>query len=214
MATYKKGINGPFKGKLGNVVGVTWRGIEVMRSFNETSTKPASEKQLNQRYIFALVNSWLKPLRDLIWVGFQIFKGTRTPMNGAVSLLLNDAVSGNSRENYAIDFARVVLSRGELLISLVKQVLALIEGILRIEWDNPAANAFCRDDDKATIIVYNAAKQKFVTFEAIAERKDKLVELQLPANFAGDALHSWMYYVNTAGDAVSTSVYLGESVMG
>lgn len=210
MATYRKGVNGPFKGKLGSVVGVTWRGIDVIRSLGEPNAKAPSEKQLDQRYVFALVNSWLKPLRDLIWIGFQIFKGTKTPMNGAVSLLLKEAVTGNSRENYAIDFAKVILSRGELLISLIKQVLALVNSILSIEWENPPASAFCRDDDKATIIVYNAVKQRFVTFKDVAQRADRVVDLQLPANFAGDVVHTWMYYVNTAGDAVSTSIYAGE----
>ncbi|ACU04220.1 DUF6266 family protein [Pedobacter heparinus] len=213
MGRYKNGITGPVRGKIGNVVGSTWRGIAVLKSLAEPSTKAPSEKQLNQRFVFAMVNAWLKPLRDLIWIGFQIFTGTKTPMNGAVSLLLKEAVTGNSRENYAIDFAKVILSRGELLISLIKQVLVLIDSVLQIKWENPSASVFCQANDKATVVVYNNAKQKFVIFKDVAKRADEQVDLQLPADFAGDAIHAWMHYVSMEGDAVSTSVYIGEYVI-
>src|SRR5690349_16463419 len=121
MGRYKNGINGPISGKVGQVIGANWRGVEVLKGLSTPSSKPPSEKQLDQRFKFSMVNNWLKPLRDLIWIGFQVFTGTRTPMNGAVSLMLNEAITGNNRQNFAIDFAKVILSRGELLISLVKQ---------------------------------------------------------------------------------------------
>jgi hypothetical protein len=214
MGRYRKGLQGPFTGKIGNVVGVNWRGVDIMRSSPEPSQNPPTEKQLNQRFVFAMVNSWLKPLRDLIWIGYQVFTGTKTPMNGAVSLLLKNAIAGDSRENFAIDFAKVVLSRGELLISLIKEILTLIDGILHIKWENGPLSSFCKVDDRATFIVYNPCKQQFVTFQDVTQRSAKEVELQLPANFAGDKVHAWMHYVNTEGNAVSTSVYVGEIVLG
>lgn len=211
MATYKRGINGPVSGKIGSAIGASWRGIDYLRSLPDI-TKPPTEKQLNQRLLFALVNGWLKPLRKLIWIGYQIFTGTKTPMNGCVSFHMTKAVSGQA-PNYEIDFAQVVLSRGELLISFIKEVLCLLGAILNIKWDDVTASAFCSDNDKATFIVYNPAKEKFITFEGITERQAKEVNLRLPADFAGDVVHGWMSYVNTKGDAVSTSVYLGEVVV-
>jgi hypothetical protein len=213
MGQYKKGVQGPFSGRIGNVVGVTWRGVDFMRSLPNPSKKAPTEKQLNQRFVFALVNSWLKPLRDLIWIGYQLFTGTKTPMNGCVSFHLKEAVTGNSPADYAIDFAKAIFSRGELLISLIKGVVALVDSILNIKWENATASAFCKDEDKATFIVYNPGKQKFVTFTDVAERAAKEVSLKLPMDFSGDTVHTWMQYVNVAGNAVSTSVYLGEVVV-
>jgi hypothetical protein len=128
--------------------------------------------------------------------------------------MLNEAITGNNRQNFAIDFAKVILSRGELLISLIKQVLVLIDSVLQIKWENPSASVFCKASDKATVVMYNDAKQKFVIFKGVAKRADEQVDLQLPANFAGDKVHAWMHYVNTEGNAVSTSVYVGEIVLG
>lgn len=213
MARYKNGINGPFSGKIGNAVGANYRGIDYMRSLPALSQKQPTEKQLNQRALLAMVSGWLAPLKALIWIGYQVFTGDKTPMNGCVAFHLKEAVNGNSAADYAINFAKAIFSRGELLISLIKEVLVLIDGILRIEWDNPLPSAFCKDDDKANVVIYNPAKQEFVTFKDVAQRGDRRVDLQLPAKFAGDSVHAWMHYVNAEGNAVSTTQYLGETVV-
>lgn len=213
MGRYKNGINGPFSGKIGNAVGVNYRGIDYMRSLPEFTEKQPTAKQLNQRVLLAMVSSWLAPLKVLIWIGYQVFTGSKTPMNGCVSFHLKEAVTGNSATDYAINFAKAIFSRGELLVSLIKHVLVLIDGILRIEWDNALPSAFNRDDDKVNVVIYNPAKQKFVTFKDVAQRADKRMDLQLPANFTGDSLHVWMHYVNVEENAVSTTVYVGEYLL-
>lgn len=205
MARYKNGVTGTFSGKIGTVVGVTWRGIHYMRSLPEPSSKPPTAAQLKQREIFAMVNSWLKPLRNLIWIGYQLFADTKTPMNHAVSFVLKRALT----ENGEIDYPKVVFSRGELFVSIVKKITCLQNELLYMEWENASASLFNNDDDAVTVIIYNPAKQKFVTFEKAAFRIDGQVTLRLPVNFKGDSLHVWMQYVNTMANQVSTSVYLG-----
>lgn len=210
MGTYKNGINGAFSGKIGNVVGATYRGIDYMRSLPETSDKPASEKQANQRALMGMVSGWLRPLKALIAIGYQMFNGAKTPMNVCVAFHLKEAIKGNSALNYTIDFAKAVFSRGELMISTIREVSMQPNSILRIKWEDAAfTSVFCRNDDEATVIVYNPDKSEFVTFENIAQRMDQQVDLTLPDDFEGDVLHAWMHYTNTAGNAVSTSLYLG-----
>jgi hypothetical protein len=170
MARYKKGINGPFSGKVGSVVGASWRGIDYMRSVQKAITKPASQAQTNQRLVFALVTGWLKPLRDLIWIGFQVFRGSKTPMNGCVSFVMKEAITGDAEQSN-IDFPKVVFSRGELLVSLIRE-FTRTDTALFIKWENGPACAFNNADDKATFILYNPAKEKFITFPGFAERSD------------------------------------------
>ena len=45
MGTYNKGILGAFSGKVGPVVGATWRGKEVMRSLPKKSNRLATTYQ-------------------------------------------------------------------------------------------------------------------------------------------------------------------------
>jgi hypothetical protein len=212
MARYKNGINGPFNGKIGNVVGVTWMGMDLMRSLPEPSSKPATAAQLSQRRTLAMVSSWLKPLKDLIWIGFQHFATGKSPMNAAVSFVMKHALSTEAGVPQ-IDFPKAIFSRGELLISMVKEMVAQSDVVLHIKWDNVPTSALNKDDDQATFIWYNASKEKFVTFKDAGQRGDKEVLLQLPASFAGDELHGYMHYVNSKGDAVSTSIYLGKLLL-
>jgi hypothetical protein len=93
------------------------------------------------------------------------------------------------------------------------EVLCLVNAVLKIKWDNLPASAFSGDEDKANFIVYNPAKEAFVTFEDIALRSDKEAVLALPEDFTGDVVHAWMHYVNAEGDAVSTSIYVGNLVV-
>ncbi|NRF41189.1 DUF6266 family protein [Pedobacter foliorum] len=131
----------------------------------------------------------------------------------ATSLHLNEAVVGKGPD-YTIDFKKAVFSRGELLVSWILEILCLIDGLLTIKWAYAPESVYCKDNDRANFIVYNPIKEQFVTFENSAERSDNEVSLQLPGNFTGDLVHCWMGYVNDAGDKVSTSVYLGEMVIG
>ena len=213
MGRYKNGINGAFSGKVGNVVGESWRGVDYMRSLPETS-KTFSEKQRNQHFLMGMISGWLKPLKHLIEIGYQIFVTGKTPMNGCVSYHMKHAVDGNSPIEYVINFAKVIFSRGELLVPFIKEVLSLIDAVLHIKWENAGASIFNNDDDRATFVVYNPAKKAFVTFEHVAHRADKEVMLQLPPGYANDTVHCWQHFVNAEGDAVSTTIYLGEVVIG
>ncbi len=213
MARYKNGITGVFSGKVGHVVGVSSRGKSFLRSVPDFSNHEPTDKQFKQRRLLALMSTWLKPLKSLIRVGFQLLAPGKTAMNEAFSLNYREALTEVNGE-MVIDYPKAVFSKGGLLISFILEFLSLMDAILHIKWDNALASVFNKDNDKATFAVYNAAKAKFVTFDGAAFRGDKAVALQLPSGFRGDAVHCWMLYANEAGDKVSTTAYVGEIVVG
>lgn len=211
MAKYKNGIQGPFSGKIGNVVGASSRGVHYMRAAGKNSKKAPSAAQLQNRKIFAMVMNWLKPILKFINIGFQMDMDGKTPINRAVGLQLKEAVISDE-QGLRINFARAVLSKGILLVSWIREILLLTDLILSIKWENAPDSVYSNGDDQANFIIYNPVKEKFVVFEQAAKREDNQAELQLPADFLGDAVHCWMGYVSTDGKMVSTSVYAG-SVM-
>lgn len=213
MARYKKGVNGPFTGKVGHVVGVKWRGIDYMRSLAEPSSVGPSKKQLRHRQTFAMISSWLKPLRALIKIGFQQASIGKTAMNEAFQLLYRTALKEVGGE-ILIDYPKVIFSRGDLLISLVRELLSVPDAAIHVKWENALGSVFNKDEDQATFVVYNPNKQKFVTFQNAADRANREVSLQLPGAFIGDVVHCWMQYANAEGDQVSTTVYLGAILVG
>jgi hypothetical protein len=62
MGTIKKGILGGFSGKVGTVVGASWKGIAYMRSLPQKVKNPRTTGQRSQRSKFSLALKLLQPL--------------------------------------------------------------------------------------------------------------------------------------------------------
>ena len=116
MATYSKGANGAFSGKVGSVIGSSWRSVDYLRGLPKKSSKASTEPQLAQRTRFALAARYLSPIKDILNIGFKDKQLNKiTGYNAAVKIFLNQAVTGDYPD-FVIDFSKVVLSKeGQLL---------------------------------------------------------------------------------------------------
>jgi len=208
MATYQKGILGVFTGKVGTVIGSNWKGIDYMRSLPKKSKKVATQKQLDQRYKFALINSFFKPISTLIEMGFQKVSGNLTAMNAAISYHLKEAIAGTAPD-FEIDFAKVIFSRGELLGPWLPTATAGAVAEINYAWTDNSGPSYAEVDDQVALLVYNESTKEFVFLQNAAMRADATTSLTLPATFSGATVHCWMAYFAQDGERVSTSIYLG-----
>ena len=71
MGTIKKGIMGGFSGKVGNIVGASWKGIAYIRSLPASVHNPRTEKQVTQRTRFSLMGRLLKMLTPILRIGLK-----------------------------------------------------------------------------------------------------------------------------------------------
>ncbi len=113
MGKIKDGITGPFSGKVGPVVGATWRGIPVMRSLPKKRTKPYSPKEIQQQAKFALISGFLGPVIPLVHQTFIPATPKQTGYNLAFSYNVKNAITG-VHPDLKIDFSMVLLGRGDL----------------------------------------------------------------------------------------------------
>ena len=65
------GINGPYVGKIGKVVGYQWRGIWVTRAMPEEFHDAKSERQLEQRGRFKAMVGFAGRLKDILRIGLK-----------------------------------------------------------------------------------------------------------------------------------------------
>lgn len=207
MATYKKGILGVFSGKVGTVVGSSWKGISYIKSLPKASTKKPSQLQLDQRLRFTLIANFLKPIKAITRIGYGMVAGNLTTHNAAVSYHLAKAVVGNT-PNFEIDYPKVIFSRGELPSPAVPTLAAAAGAELHFSWtDNSTAN-LAQATDSAVLLVYCPTTKEFV-FDNTATRSLAAATVVLPPNFVGETLHAWMAFFAADEKQVSTSVYLG-----
>jgi len=212
MGTFIKGILGGFSGKVGNVIGSFWRGIDYMRSLPRKSTRPATPAQLEQRMTFGLVTGFLRAMSALIKIGYQQYKGKTTPMNAAVAYHIANAVTG-VYPALAIDFTKVVFSKGNLQKPGLPAVSIATPGQIDFSWTNNAPIGTTQGTDLATLFVYCPALSQSVILRGAAARSALGFDLLVPGDFAGETVHCWIAFVSVNGKEVSDSTYIGDFLL-
>ena len=66
MGKVKQGINGPFTGKVGSVVGIDYNGVGVMRSLPSRRSKPFTPQELQQQAKFRLTSQFLEATQGIV----------------------------------------------------------------------------------------------------------------------------------------------------
>lgn len=152
MATFKNGINGSFKGRVGNVVGYEWRGKWVMRSMPKVNkNRKPTEKQEANRARFRLMHKYLSPRVDFFRKGFSLTPevSRMSPYNAGMSYNLSNAITGEYPD-FGIDYSKIVFARGDL--ALPRDISVRQEGEeLRIFWSTEEGDASL--DDQAMIMI-------------------------------------------------------------
>ncbi|RRN77599.1 hypothetical protein EIM50_18785, partial [Pseudoxanthomonas sp. SGD-10] len=113
MAKYSSGISGPFAGKVGNVVGCSWKGINYMRSLPAKRKGKPTAGELANRKRFADAQAWLKPITAFVRVGYQGYSPTVEGFVAAKSYLLKNAMEGE-HPNCNVNPEKMKVSFGNL----------------------------------------------------------------------------------------------------
>ena len=207
MGTIKKGILGGFSGKVGNVAGASWKGVDYIRSLPSKVRNPRSKGQVAQRTRFSLIAKFVRALLPVIGVGFKQSAGAyNSAYSAAVSYNVQNAVKGE-HPDFEIDFSNAMLSKGGLTGTY--EAMATREpGILNAEWE-PEARGNASVEDHVAIAAYNPIKQEAMYDLHAASRGDGSGELQLPTAWDGDEVEAFVMFISEDGKQVSDSVYTG-----
>jgi hypothetical protein len=178
MGTYNKGILGAFSGKVGPVVGASWRGKEVMRSLPKKSNRVASATQLLQRQKFSMVNDFLGGLQPVIKRYYGSDSGIKTRRNQAMSYLMREALVFNDPD-FEWDYTKVLISRGDLT-GMEDATLDVAAGAISVIWTDNSDQGEAAADDVLVLVVYDPVTKAVVYSLAAGERADeKLVATSL-----------------------------------
>lgn len=208
MGTIKKGILGGFSGKVGQVVGANWRGLDVMRSLPKKNNSEPTKDQLEQRQRFGMAMGFLAPLKNILEKAYGRPSGSRSKFNLAVSYHIQEAITGTVPD-LEMDFSRVVVSKGELLGPKAASCAVGRPAEIDFSWQANSGTGLSNDDDRVVLVVYNPSKKLYVLEESSATRISLSVTLQVPPVFSGDLVHCWMGFLSANGKESATSIYLG-----
>ena len=119
MAIIKESPLGVISGKIGQIAGAKWKGINYVRVIPGSVANPRTDKQLAQRQKWSVTMHFLNPLSEFLKTGFKEFAVKMTGINAAMSYNIKNALSG-TYPNIAIDYPNALVSRGNLAGALTR----------------------------------------------------------------------------------------------
>ena len=206
MGTINKGILGGFSGKVGTVVGGTWKGIDYMRSKGNRKNFEPTDKQLAQQQKFALVMGFLQPMAALLNVTFRDFAVKMTGINSAFAYTIKNAITG-AYPSFAIDYSLVLLSRGDLPNALAPAVTSGAGSVLTFSWTDNSGVGIARASDQAILIAYCPAKKQAI-YTVDGARNGLTGSLNLAA-FSGQQVQTYIGFISDDGNNVANSIFTG-----
>lgn len=210
MAKLSKGIFGPVSGRIGSVVGATWKNIAYLRSLprrkkNKTARTPA---QIANQRKFKFVTEWLVPFYPYVSNGFRHLAQERTEINAAFSLNYQCAVKG-TYPDLSISYPDVVLSKGNLPGLMGAEVSRIDQDTILLSWKKNDELRQVSFDDQLMLVLYSPELKIADGFIGGVKRADHKYSFKLNPRLISKALEVYVSTYTLNGKMVSDSIYVG-----
>lgn len=208
MGTYNKGILGPFSGKVGTVVGSSWRGKDYMRSLPKKGNRIPTQVQLLQRQRFLTVTEFLTPFHPVLRKFFGSNSGEIPRINQALSYHMKEAVNYVDPD-FEILYNKVQISKGDLTSVQNPSVSSAGANTIKFNWDDNSGEGEALATDQLVVVVYAPSTNLYYYTLAAGNRSAATATITLPSYFSGVEVQSWIAFANTDGKKYATSIYMG-----
>ena len=215
MGTIKQGILGGFRGRVGNVIGSTWKGQDVMKIRPASVFNPNTERQQLQRAKFGLVGRFNKAHLNLIRIGFRAYTKNMTAVNAAMSYNMANAVTGTFPD-LSIDFNKAMISMGTLAAVNAVSAVSEASATVTLNWTPGIQASNGTDSDQVIASLYDKLSEEVIYFPGCASRQEGTASLSLPAYWSSRTAEVFVFLVSLEGNGsastrelVSNTVYAG-----
>lgn len=204
MGVIKQGILGGFSGKVGSIVGSSWKGIAVMKAKPLSVTNPQTAAQTAQRTkMTGIVEAARILLAALIQPYWNPFAQKMSGYNAFVSENI-DTFVGIVFTNFSTFFS----TRGSLLGVVVSSVVASAAGnTITVTWTNNSGQADALATDEMIFVVYNATQAYWLVSAASDLRNGSPFAIADATMNLADALKVYTSCSRPNESKVSDSVY-------
>lgn len=208
MGIINKGILGGFSGKVGTVIGGTWKGIEYMRSKANRGKFEPTETQHAQQLKFAIVMRFVQPMAALLNITFRDFAIKMTGINNAFGYNIKNAITG-TYPTFSLDYALALVSRGELPNILGPAVTAGAGSILTWSWTDNSGVGIAKPDDQAVLLAYCPTLRQAIYTTSGGLRSAMTGDLNL-SPFTGLQVQTYIGFISADGRKVANSYFTGQ----
>jgi hypothetical protein len=201
MSKIPQGILGGMSGKIGGVVGSSWKGINVLKTKPLSVANPNTAEQIAQRTKFSnsvgfakgILSDYIKPLWDR-------FSGQMSGYNAFVKA--NISKFGNEVPTYSDN---LILGQGRMSSTSIDGIsVSAGDASFDVTWSDDSGTGFKLSDDEAFCLVINETKKQIGKPITIKTRADAVITAVLPtATEAGDTVSAYLCFRRKDGTVVS-----------
>ncbi len=207
MARLKQGINGPGKGRVGNVIMYEMYGNTYLRSRPLTYKDKKSEKQLAQRQRLRLAQNLVRYLNHLLRITMEDIAIGRSAYHTAVSLNLKEAIEGEYPDQY-INPEKVILSQGNLTLPNQASAVKTDDGIL-LEWSTEnMREGFNHPSDNLIWCMKDLEIFEFADYQVTTVKRHE-GHVLLPFPQSRKPVELWMMFRNADETRMSGTKWVG-----
>jgi hypothetical protein len=208
MAELPNGINGPFIGRIGNMVGYMRCGKNVIRLIGDAG--PHKGGQLNNEMKMKLISPIAKLIEGYLNFGFGNVprKDGVSPRSYAISLNKQVAVKG-TYPNLKTDFEKLVISDGPIPEPL-NPAVKLKNNVLEFTWEADLEAEGVDEQDQIMILVYFPKRKKAIQLLSGARRTEEFQQIKLPGTGKNDVIETYMSFIADDRKSASPSVYVSQ----
>ena len=212
MAIVQNPITGRSKKKFGTAVFSKQFGKNTMRTKPIEVRNPKTQLQKEQRTKFSLMVKLSRMFLGFIRIGFKQAAVSMSQFNLFMKSNIYNVITG-VYPNYAIDFTKLVVSKGTLTGADGATAVAAAGRKITLAWNDNTGTGDALDTDKALQLVLNYEKGAVIQDTTNKTRADLTNELIVPASWVGDTVHVYLSFRDEAGVRVADSSFLGSVIV-
>lgn len=200
MGVIKRGLLGGFSGRVGSIVGTSWKGIAVIKSLPLSVANPKTAAQVAHRTDFKLtvlfgaliLALWVKPLWDR-------FASKMSGFNAFVQQNVDKYKVGAA--NPYIDF---IMTTGKMAATAVVVDAPSVGDVdIVINWVDDSGEGLKLSSDIAFAVCYNETSKETTFINLAAIRSDGNTTVHVPAVVAiGDKYDIWSAFKRADGTVI------------
>ncbi len=208
MAKLNKGILGPISGKIGPVIGSSWKGKPYIKTVKkDTKERVPSHAQQAHHQKFIYLTRWLRPLHSYITKGFSNLAENTTEISACFSYNFQAAVMG-SGDSLHIDYPSVRISKGQLKGIWLPSLVLLDENTLQLSWQH-IEETLSAYNDQLMLVIYNDELGISDGMIGGVKRSQKSCSFLFDRRLSGKPFHVFVGMIALNGREISESQYLG-----
>jgi hypothetical protein len=208
MAKLKFGIFGPISGKIGPIVGGTWKGIPYIREAGEKRNLTRTPAQLANEAKFKFVNDWLVPFHPFLTIGFQNLAIKKTAIAAALSANYKTVFIGTFPD-IDIVYDKLTISSGPLAPLGDPQAVFSTPDTIELTWEQNYRPGVVYND-QVMLVLYSEELKYADGFVGAVNRAAEQYSFKVSPKLLGQPLHVYMSVTSLDRRQIANSIYIGK----